>query len=185
MTIYVSPERFEEMEKKLKTYEKELRKIREEKAIAYHESGDTWHDNPSFNDLEQQESRKVRQILELRDQLREAQIIDTRERNTKEVAIGSIVKFSRTVIRPDGTQKYQEQTYEIAGYGETDLEKGRVSYTAPIVQPLLGLPEGEIETIETEEGEVDYEVLKLYPDWESARSDLASKGEVGGQIKEG
>ncbi len=59
MAVYLSKQGKELLGKRIEKALAELDAIRAEKEIAYTASGDTWHDNPGFNALEQAEHRKA------------------------------------------------------------------------------------------------------------------------------
>ena len=51
----ITAEGKEKLQAQIEKLTKDLEKLREEKANAYVLTGDTWHDNPYFNQLEQAE----------------------------------------------------------------------------------------------------------------------------------
>jgi transcription elongation GreA/GreB family factor len=55
-----------------------------------------------------------------------------------------------TVLRDDGT----EATFQIVGEDETDPAAGRIAWTAPVAQALLGSEPGDVRALPTGEVEV-------------------------------
>ena len=140
----------------------ELANIRKEKAVAYQLSGDGWHDNPGFNQLQLSEEGKAREVTEIQSRLADSRIVDVSQRNTDKVAIGSIVRCERFFHR---SQDSREDVWEIVGYGEAEPEKGRLSYLSPNARAILGLLLGDSRESHTPQGRVSFTVLELYDDW--------------------
>jgi transcription elongation GreA/GreB family factor len=65
---------------------------------------------------------------------------------TGRVAFGALV----TVTRPDGT----EASFRIVGEDEADPSVGRIAWTAPVAQALLGSEPGDLRALPTGEVEV-------------------------------
>lgn len=163
MPTYVSKSGLAKLNAELKGVQARLAGLRKEKAVAYHESGDTWHDNPYFNSLEQEEGRIANRIKELGELLRDSEIIDTRQRNIETVSLGSIVK----IIIYDDDEDDKEQVFEIYGYNESDANNNILAYNSPLGQVLLGMTEGESCSLALRGKKKEIEVIALYPDWES------------------
>ena len=51
--------------------------------------------------------------------------------------------------------------YKIVGEDEADLKKGKLSVTSPISRSLVGKSEGDIVTIKTPSGNIEYEILEV------------------------
>jgi transcription elongation GreA/GreB family factor len=162
-TVYVSPRGLELLNARLKQVSEELAAIRAEKSVAYTASGDTWHDNPTFNRLEQDENRKAREVAELSALVGSARVFSFETRNTARVQFGSIVHFRR-YYKVSGEE--EELVQEVAGYGETDTAKSHIAYNAPMMRALIGLRVGETKETSSPKGRVEYEVLGFYSTWE-------------------
>lgn len=142
----------------------DLKYIREEKNIAYTLCGDTWHDNPHFNKLEQDERQLEKRIQEIEKIITSATYIELDKRNTDSVEIGSIVQcFCKY---PDFTE---EEVYEIVGYGESNLDENKLFYDSPVAKNLLGLSIGEEVSFETPVGNTTYKILKMFNNWEEVK----------------
>jgi len=165
---YVTKNGLERLRRRIEKMEGKLADLRAEKAVAYHESGDTWHDNPGFNQLEQAERRKVEELGALRRTLAAAVLCDTEPRETRRVSIGSIARCYRAF---ESGQEEDEALLEVVGYGEADPTTGRISYDSPVGRALLGLEPGDSRRIETPKGTVEYEIGELYSSWEEAREE--------------
>ena len=164
MTVYVSPEGLKKLQDELVRHETALRDLRRDKTVAYTDSGDTWHDNPYFNKLQQDEVGLAKKIADLQRMIGEARIFVAEPRSIDKVRIGSIVRFSRTYEK---TGEQTDEVWEIVGFGETDVEKNRAGYNSPMAQALMGMIPGETKNGTLPKGLVEYEVIELYSDWDS------------------
>lgn len=167
--IYVSKQGLELLNKRLKKANDDLSKIRAEKNLAYTATGDTWHDNPYFNKLEQDEKRKTEDIAETTALLACAQIFSFDKRNTAQVQLGSIVHLSCYYVTG---KKQEEFVWEVVGYGEINVAKKQVAYNSPLIQSVIGLSVGDCAQAMSPKGPVEYEIIGLYPDWDSVPDNL-------------
>lgn len=161
--IYVSKAGLDLLDRRLEELGEELKVLRAEKATAYTATGDTWHDNPYFNRLEQDEKRKAQEVADLNALIASAQVFVFDKRNTMRVQLGSIVLLNR-YYKVSGEE--EELVWEIVGYGETDVSQRRVAYNAPMVQALMGLHIGDTGQSDGPKGPVEYEVLALFATWD-------------------
>lgn len=146
----------------------EISDIQAEKAIAYTASGDTWHDNPGFNALEQAEHRKIQEVYKLKDIIQNATFVDTTTRDTEVVSVGAIVECLR--MEKLGNEYIElVEFWEIGGFGESDPKAKIISYETPIATALMGHKVGEeTESIEIQGKKVTFEILNLHSSWKVA-----------------
>ena len=161
--IFVSAEGLERLKAQLETMKAELASIRKEKAVAYTATGDTWHDNPYFNKLEQDEQRKALDVGQMEAMISRAEVFQVETRNTKRVQLGSIVAIYRYF---ELTGEEQEEVWEIGGHGETDSKKRLVAYNSPLGSALIGLKVGETNKSTGPKGPVEYELRQLFANWD-------------------
>jgi transcription elongation factor GreA len=169
--IYVSEEGLRKLQGELADARRALETLKSEKNVAYTASGDTWHDNPYFNKLQQDEENLARRVLELQATISGAQLYSATVRNVARVRLGSIVRFYR---RRSGCGDVTPETWEIVGFGETDVSRRKVAYNAPLAWDLLGLAPGELKDGEGADGPVEYEVVALYRSWEDVPPETVS-----------
>ena len=166
MSTYLSENGRKALAQKLLEAEDMHRVICANKADAYENSGDGWHDNPAYNKLLSDEQASEKRIQELRETLATATIFSPpAKRNTKEVQLGSIVKVNQYDTSTD-----EEKTviWEIVPVGDTDISQARIAYNAPLVAPLLGLVPGETTNVTTGKKELECEIIKLFSTREEA-----------------
>lgn len=161
--IYVSKAGLARLNERREKMNEELKVLRAEKAVAYTATGDTWHDNPYFNKLEQDEKKKAQDVGEINELIANAQVFLLEKRDTVRVRLGSIVLLNR-YYKVSGEE--EELVWEVVGYGETDVSQKRVAYNAPMVRALIGLHIGEIGASDGPKGPVEYEVVALFPSWD-------------------
>jgi transcription elongation factor GreA len=161
--IYVSEGRLKKLKSDLENANEELGALRKEKGLAYTSAGDTWHDNPYFNKLEQDEQGLARKIVDLQNTIAQAEIYNPEPRNIEQVRLGSIVRFNRS-YQKSGEETIE--TWEIVGFGETDVARNHVAYNAPLGDALLGLKPGDVKEGATPKGAVEYEIVELYASWD-------------------
>lgn len=166
MPVYVSERGLGLLKERIRDVQAGLARTREEKTIAYTASGDTWHDNPGFNALEQQEGRQARELADLQRKLVDAVVYLPGPDIAKSVRLGSIVCCERQIGRVTNVD-----AWEIVGFGEAEPEKRRVSYESPVGGALLGLGVGDTVTLVTPRGPAEYTVLGLYETWDAAKAD--------------
>lgn len=167
--IYVSQAGLDALKIKLERAQAQLKVIRDDKAVSYTATGDTWHDNPYFNKLEQDERGKEAEVAEIKGQIANAQLYSTEKRNTTRVALGSIVHLSR-YFKVSGAE--DEQVWEVSGYGEIDVPNQRVAYNAPLMQAIMGHHIGDTAEATSPQGPVEYEIVALFGSWDEVPGNL-------------
>lgn len=143
-------------EQQLLEKRKILSELQKEKALAYRATGDTWHDNPYFDMLRRDEEKLVKEINEMEDILRNAEIVENAESNEKIVNIGS--KF-KCIIRYSFNDECEEEIIEIVGHAETDLEEGKIAYDSLVGKNLMGHMEGDIVSFDVPASMDSYEII--------------------------
>ncbi len=179
MAVYLSKQGKELLGKRIEKALAELDAIRAEKEIAYTASGDTWHDNPGFNALEQAEHRKAVEVRDLQTVFTTGEIKPTEPRPIEAVGIGSIVRFLQIV---EETGEEETGVYEIVGFGESDPASRKIAYDSPIGAVLFGQKIGEcLEDgvfVPAKKSLCYFEVTGLFSSWDEANA--AERAQQGG-----
>ncbi len=158
-TIYITEEGRINLEKKIKDQLKIIDNLRKEKEIAYESSGDGWHDNPGFNNLMRDEERAVSELFELQSRLAGARVITPEYDSVPDtVCIGTIVTYEMKNLV---TGKVRTQKMMIAGSGETDTARSRISYDSPVGAALTGMKAGEEKEIAIPAGRCLIRVIRI------------------------
>lgn len=166
MATKITQEGKKNIEERIQELQENLKKLRDEKLVAYNSTGDTWHDNPYFNKLEADERALELEIAETMEILKDAEIIESDDRNMETIEIGSIVKCLCTYSDFEETD-----IFEIVGHGETDINNGKIHYESLVAQNILGLHVNDTVSFVTPGGQVEYKILKFYADWDMANKD--------------
>ena len=155
----VTPDGVRLAEEKLTKDGVRLAELQEAKNDSYTASGDTWHDNPGFKDLEQSVDRLDKDIKRREKLLTYALLVDrAAEVTSQQVTIGSKVSYRQTPERGgsgftiDGT---------IVGLFEADPDEDRYTYETPVAQALRGLRPGDCRRYELPGGWFTFEVTDL------------------------
>ncbi|MCA9547133.1 MAG: GreA/GreB family elongation factor [Myxococcales bacterium] len=100
-------------------------------------AGDTsvWHDNFAYEENQRQMHAAARTVRDLEHLLRRMQVVHPVERPSQ-ATVGTEVTFSDE----DG----EEHRWILGGYEDSDPAEGRVAYTTPLGQALMGARPGEL-----------------------------------------
>ena len=164
MAFYITKEGRKQHEAELLKLQQELQDITSEKNYAYSNCGDTWHDNPTFNDLEQRERRMAAKVSEKQNFLNNARIIEIANRDTKQISIGSIVEINRFFSK---SGKNSIEIWEIVGFGESDPKNKKIGYNTPIGSLLMGMKVNEVKIMSDPiNGNIECRVKRFFNNWE-------------------
>ena len=98
-------------------------------------------ENSEYDAAKQEQAIIAARILELKDLINNAEIVDDSEIDESRISIGSIVVLY-------SVERGCELTYHIVGSYETDPENGKISDSSPIGMALLGACEGDEVVVE-------------------------------------
>ena len=106
-------------------------------------------------DAAKDEQRDIEaRIEEIEKILKNAEIVDEDEVNTDTINVGCQVKILDCEFD-------EELTYKIVGSTEANSLKGKISNESPVGKALLGKKVGDIVTVETQVGTIQYKVLDI------------------------
>jgi transcription elongation factor GreA len=109
-------------------------------------------ENAEYHAAREQQSFNEGRIQDIESKLADAQIIDIKKITpTGKVIFGTTV----TLIDPDSGA---EVRYKIVGEDEANLKENKLSVMSPIARALIGKSEGDVVTVKTPKGEVEYEI---------------------------
>ena len=123
-------------------------------AIAEARSHGDLSENAEYSAARERQSFIEGRILELEDKLSRADVIDPAKMT------GNVIKFGATVrVVDEETDK--EQTFQIVGEYEADIEQGLLALTAPLPRALIGKTVGDSVEVAAPKGNKAYEVLAV------------------------
>ena len=144
----------------LKKLEDELQdlKVVQRKEIAQkikeaREQGDL-SENAEY-DAAKEEQRDIELRIEEIDKiLKNAEVVDDDDVDTSVINVGCTVKIKDLEFD-------EEMEYKIVGSTEANSLKGKISNESPVGKALLGAKVGEVVTVETQAGDLNYKVLEI------------------------
>lgn len=112
-------------------------------------------ENAEYHAAREQQSFCEGRIKDIEGKLSNAQIIDiSKLKNTGRVIFGATV----TVMNLDTDEQL---TYRIVGEDEADFKQNLISVTSPIARGLIGKEAGDVVTIDTPGGMVEFEIINV------------------------
>ena len=109
-------------------------------------------ENAEYHAAREQQGFCEGRIQEIEGKLADSVVIDvTTIANTGKVIFGVTV----TIINCDTDE---EKTYRIVGEDEANVNDGKISVTSPIARALIGKEVGDVVTVKTPGGDVEYEI---------------------------
>ncbi len=140
--------------------EEEQRRLQEEERpaiiqaiAAAREHGDL-SENAEYHAARERQSFVEGRLAELKSIISLAEIIDPKTLS------GDVVRFGATVELAD-EETDAESTYQIVGTHEADINKGRLSVTAPLARALIGKSLGDSVEVVSPGGSKFYEIIKV------------------------
>lgn len=159
MKIYLTENGLKSLESRLNEKIIQLKLLREEKAHAYHASGDGWHDNPGWIQIGQQEDQLVLEINEMQKRLNNSLIVTRPVFSDNKIRIG--VSLSYQMINTK-THQLSTNAVTLGGIGESDIPKKIISSDSPIGKTLIGMKNGESKLINLPSGEFLITIKEVY-----------------------
>ena len=112
-------------------------------------------ENAEYHAAREQQGFCEGRVQDIEGKLGAAQIIDV-----KELEQNGRVVFGVTVTI-ENLDTEEQKTYMIVGDDEADFKINKISVNSPIARGLLGKSEGDEAKIQTPQGEVEYEIVKV------------------------
>lgn len=144
---------FDKLEAELKNL-KSIERPAVIEAIAEARSHGDLSENAEYHAARERQSFIEGRIIDLEDKLSRADVIDTAK------IAGNVIKFGATVKVVD-EENDKEQTFQIVGEYEADIDKGLLALNAPLPRALIGKKVGDSVEVITPKGAKAYEVLEV------------------------
>lgn len=151
--VYLTQERFRELEKELKELKTSGRKEIAQKIAEARSHGDL-SENAEYDAAKEEQGLFELKISKLEGIIARARIINKQEFQSDSVHILSKVK-----IKNLKTQKIFN--YELVSQEEADFENNKISVTSPIGRELLGKKVGDRPVVKAPAGLLEFEILAI------------------------
>ena len=124
------------------------------RAIAQAREHGDLSENAEYHAARERQSFIEGRLAEIEDQIARAAVIDVSKLS------GDTVKFGAKVTIAD-EDSGEEQTYQIVGAVESDINHGLLSVTAPLARALIGKTIGDTVEVTTPRGPKAYEIVNV------------------------
>jgi len=111
-------------------------------------------ENAEYHAAKEEQSMLEFKIIQLKNTVASARILDESQLDKSKVLIRSIVKMKNLSMN-------KEVTYTLVADSESDLASGKISVKSPIGRGLLGLEVGDIAEIKVPSGIMKWEILEI------------------------
>jgi transcription elongation factor GreA len=112
-------------------------------------------ENAEYHAAREQQGFIEGRIREIEHKLSQAQVIDvTAIEPTGKVIFGTTVELINI-------ESEEAVRYQIVGDDEADIRAGKISVNSPIARALVGKEEGDIATVQTPSGLIEYEIVAV------------------------
>ena len=146
-------EGLKQLEEELQDLKVNKRKEVAEKIKEAREQGDL-SENAEYDAAKDEQRDIEARIEEIEKILKNAEIVDEDEVDTETINIGCQVKILDLEFD-------EELTYKIVGSTEANSLKGKISNESPVGKALIGKKVGDLVSVETQVGVVQYKVLDI------------------------
>ena len=113
-------------------------------------------ENAEYHAAKDRQGHIEGRIIDLKDKLARAEIIDCSQVNISRVVFGTVV----TLLDMDTDEEVE---YQLLGPEEADVKKGSISVLAPLGKSMLGKEEGDEVIAKTPGGTREFEVIGIKP----------------------
>lgn len=113
-------------------------------------------ENAEYHAAKERQGHIEGRILELKDKLSRAEVINCSQVSCEKAVFGTVVKL--VDVDTD-----EELTYQLLGPEEADVKNGSISVMAPLGRSLLGKEVGDEVVTKTPRGTREFEVVEITP----------------------
>ncbi len=141
------------LEDELADLEVVKRKEVAEKIKEAREQGDL-SENAEYDAAKDEQRDIEARIEEIKAILKDVEVVDEDEVDTKTISVGCKVKIYDCEFE-------EEIEYFIVGSTESNSLEGKISNESPVGRALMGAKKGDVVTVETQAGAMQYKVLEI------------------------
>ena len=142
--VILTPEGLEKLKQEIEHLSITRRRVVAELIKEAREFGDI-SENSEYDDAKNEQAMLERQIMELEEKLRGAQVIDESAVSTESVAVGTTVH-----VKDQKTDKSVK--YKIVGSSEANPAENKLSNQSPVGKALLGKKRGDVVSVPVPRG---------------------------------
>lgn len=113
-------------------------------------------ENAEYHAAKDRQGHIEGRIIELKDKLARAEVIDCSKVSTKTIVFGTVVQLL-------DLDTEEEVTYQLLGPEESDVKKGSISVLSPLGRSMLGKEVGDEVQAITPGGTREFEVIAIHP----------------------
>jgi transcription elongation factor GreA len=140
----LTPQGLEDLKQKIEYLSTDRRREVAERIKEAREFGDI-SENSEYDDAKNEQAMLERQIAELEEKLRGAQVIDEKAVSTDVVSVGSLVH-----VKDQKTEKSVK--YKIVGSSEANPSENKLSNQSPVGKALIGKKRGDVVSVPVPRG---------------------------------
>ncbi|HEX8647344.1 MAG TPA: transcription elongation factor GreA, partial [Thermoleophilaceae bacterium] len=142
--VILTPEGYEKLKQEIEYLSNDKRREVADRIRVAREFGDI-SENAEYDDAKNEQAMLERQIAELEDKLRGAQLIDEGAVSTEVVSVGAVVH-----VKDQKTEKSAK--YKIVGSSEANPSENKLSNQSPVGKALLGKKRGDVVSVPVPRG---------------------------------
>jgi transcription elongation factor GreA len=140
----ITPEGLEKLKEELDFLQSDKRREVADRIKAAREFGDIM-ENSEYDDAKNEQALLEQRIAQLQDKLRRAAVIDNKQLDTEQVAVGAVVHVK-------DQKSGKSQKFQIVGSAEANPAEQKLSNESPIGKALLGHKKNEVVAVEVPRG---------------------------------
>ena len=154
--IFLTQKGYDELQERLDYLSGQGRQEMSEKIKLAREYGDL-SENAEYDAAKNEQACMEQEIKEIAEKLRNAEIIDESNLDSKTVSIGSIVKLQDMELD-------EKVEIKIVGSSEADIMNNKISNESPIGQSLIGKKKGAVVDGNAPSGVLKYKIISISMD---------------------
>lgn len=151
--IFLTQKGYDELQERLDYLTGQGRQEMSEKIKLAREYGDL-SENAEYDAAKNEQAFMEQEIKEIAEKLRNAEIIDESNLDSKTVSIGSIVKLQDMELD-------EKVEIKLVGSSEADIMNNKISNESPIGQALIGKKKGAVVEVNTPSGVLKYKIISI------------------------
>jgi transcription elongation factor GreA len=140
----ITPEGLEKLKEEIESLSTVKRREVAERIKEAREFGDI-AENAEYDDAKNEQALLEQRIAQLEERLRRSEVIDSKDIDTSEVSVG-------TIVHVKDQKSGDSQKFQIVGSAEADPAEQKLSNESPIGRALVGRKRNDIVTVEVPRG---------------------------------